>query len=338
MVEPMIYESPCLLFEALNYAKKRINGIKKDQADRLIDPSLVSKIDALIKPLDDMDIKEPSLFQWLNHTNVCIADIICYSFGLTIVDMMQSDYKDRLIQAIESIIYQKVGNITLVNHLDFDLNHPYQTVLDGLIKLNLDDHDKLMLIDKLYHPRVTVNALVESLDPLVQVLQTMVESVDLSGYHTFFKRHDAFSFLDHANVHIQGKIMVLPSLIESKNLLVNITDHDDILVIYGLAIDPTKINDHDFYCDETSRRLDYFIKVLNDQSKLKLISLLKQKKMYGAQLANATGLKPSTISYHLDTLMNAGMVKTTKENNRIWFEYDSDHTMMLFDELKKIFE
>lgn len=338
MVEPLIYEKPCLIYEALNFAKKRVNNIKADGVDQCVDQSKAIKLDQMVQSLQAIDIKHPALFRYLNHTKVSIAELLCYSFGLTIMDMMADDYFSALNKAIDDAINHPVGTITLTNHLDLDLNHPCQTFLDALLKLNLDDHDKLMLIEAIYHHDVTLQQLFESLHPLVQAINTMVETMNLSSYIDYFKKHDAFKFLENGNMHIHGKIMVLPSLIDHTNVLVNISADDTILVFYGLSIDQSKLNNYDFYNDELSRRMDYLIKVLADKSKMKLIGLLKQQPMYGAQLAQATGLKPSTISYHLDALMNAGMVKTTRDNNRIWFEYDKDHTLMLLDELRHNFD
>ena len=338
MVEPMIYEIPCWLDEALNYAKRKVNGIKYNHDDRLIDPDKAKRMDTQIQTLDSITIHYPELFTWLNHTQITFADILLHSYGLTMEDMVKPDFKPRLIQAMEHIIQSKVGTVTLEHYLDFDLEHPTQPLLDGLMKLSLDDADKLKLIDVLFHPSKSIDHLIESLDPLIQTIQSMVETIDIQPYLNHFKSEDALKFLDNANVMVHGPIIVFPSLINHRTLAVNITSKEQIVVIIGLSIDFNQLSHFDFYQDEMDMRLENLSKVLADKSKMKLIALLKTKPMYGAQLAAAMHLKPSTISYHLDTLMNAGMVKTRRENNRIWFEYDKDHTLMLLDDLRHYFE
>ncbi|MFR1852473.1 MAG: ArsR/SmtB family transcription factor [Beduini sp.] len=46
---------------------------------------------------------------------------------------------------------------------------------------------------------------------------------------------------------------------------------------------------------------------------------IKDKAAYGQEIANHLNLKTSTISYHMEALINVGLIIVEKQNNRIYY-------------------
>lgn len=58
---------------------------------------------------------------------------------------------------------------------------------------------------------------------------------------------------------------------------------------------------------------DKIFKVLSDKSRLRILATLLKEPMYVELLAERLNLHPSTVSFHLKKLEQAGMVSSTKE-------------------------
>lgn len=61
-------------------------------------------------------------------------------------------------------------------------------------------------------------------------------------------------------------------------------------------------------------------KVLADETRLNIISLLADKTMYGNELAEKLNLTNATISHHMSKLLMYDIIKANKENNKLYFK------------------
>lgn len=76
------------------------------------------------------------------------------------------------------------------------------------------------------------------------------------------------------------------------------------------------------------------LKTLSDRSKFEILCFLsKNQKAYGAQIAKAMKLTTATISYHMQALIDAGLVSVEKINNRLYFQVHKEH---LHEYLKQV--
>ena len=80
--------------------------------------------------------------------------------------------------------------------------------------------------------------------------------------------------------------------------------------------------------DRTEQLLTFF-KALSDVNRLKIVGLLSQQELSVEQLAEMLGLRSSTISHHLSTLVKAGLVSARPESyyNIYRFEQETLETM-----------
>lgn len=99
----------------------------------------------------------------------------------------------------------------------------------------------------------------------------------------------------------------------------------------------------DFYFDTTredSLKQDAvlsILKLLSDKSKFEILLSVRDRKVYGAQLAKQMGLTTATISYHMNGLVERGLVNLERIDNRIYFSLNKEKIKALADSLSALF-
>lgn len=71
------------------------------------------------------------------------------------------------------------------------------------------------------------------------------------------------------------------------------------------------------------------LKLLSDKSKFEILSMLKNQKTYGGELARKLNLTPATISHHMSALLLAGLVKVEKEDNKLYYSTNEEEVSKL---------
>lgn len=66
-------------------------------------------------------------------------------------------------------------------------------------------------------------------------------------------------------------------------------------------------------------RIVSFHKALADPTRIRILALLAKEPHHGQALAERLGITPPTITYHMARLRDAGLVKTRREKNTIYF-------------------
>ena len=78
------------------------------------------------------------------------------------------------------------------------------------------------------------------------------------------------------------------------------------------------------------------LKILADESKLEILSLLKARRCYGGELAKELKLTTATISYHMGILVDSGLVTLNKEMNRVYYELDEKAIQKLLEQIREL--
>lgn len=76
---------------------------------------------------------------------------------------------------------------------------------------------------------------------------------------------------------------------------------------------------------------------LADENRRKILYKLKEGKISSGDLANALGMTPQALSYHLSKLKRADLIYETKFKNFIYYELNLsvlDETIMWINELR----
>lgn len=69
-------------------------------------------------------------------------------------------------------------------------------------------------------------------------------------------------------------------------------------------------------------RMIAFYKAMSDPTRLRIVALLRDQKLHGQAIAGKLGLKPPTITHHIDKLREAGLVKESRVKNTIYFSLE----------------
>ncbi len=76
---------------------------------------------------------------------------------------------------------------------------------------------------------------------------------------------------------------------------------------------------------------------LADENRRKILQKLKEGKISSGDLANALGMTPQALSYHLSKLKRADLIYESKYKNFIYYELNLsvlDETIMWINELR----
>ncbi|AFM40418.1 hypothetical protein Desaci_1395 [Desulfosporosinus acidiphilus SJ4] len=69
-------------------------------------------------------------------------------------------------------------------------------------------------------------------------------------------------------------------------------------------------------------RIINFHKALSDPTRIRILAILAKEPHHGQALAERLGITPSTITHHMARLRDAGLVKTRREKNTIYFSLE----------------
>ncbi|MGA1846254.1 ArsR/SmtB family transcription factor [Deferribacter abyssi] len=76
--------------------------------------------------------------------------------------------------------------------------------------------------------------------------------------------------------------------------------------------------------------LSGLFKVLGDQTRIKILSVLKDNELCVNEISEKLNLSVSAISHQLNTLKIAKLVKSRREGKNIYYSLDDDHVNILF--------
>lgn len=82
---------------------------------------------------------------------------------------------------------------------------------------------------------------------------------------------------------------------------------------------------------EDKGTVEQFLKVISDKRRLEIIELLKQSNRYAGELAQLLALTPAAINYHTNLLIDLGLIRITRSDNRIYYVLDRDRLGSFMD-------
>lgn len=217
------------------------------------------------------------------------------------------------------------------------------TLLNYLEQVNFNDKTKLLLIN-LYNNRYEV------LEDLSKLLEQCVPILKKNFYiieSEFNKAVGSVSTDDSLNTFINKTLGInidLPDNTEFYFSIFNfnqmsIMDYYENRVISYVGIyledlielsEKNKFNDAQILSD---------LKAISDPTRLKIIGLLANKKMYPQEIAEALDLTPSTISHHVQILLNSMLISITIDtinSRKVYYETNKEKVQDLGDSIKSL--
>ncbi|SCG82196.1 NrsE [Proteiniborus sp. DW1] len=215
-------------------------------------------------------------------------------------------------------------------------------LVDVLNRTSMDDAFKMHLI-RLYHNRHnTIKELLEMLLLCVPICQKhfhiIKEDFDKS-LEVLTKAEDLEKLFDKSvgikiKSHVDCNIYLTIFNFNRFRLELNDDINNYYLGLYFLSLvdlkEKNRFNDNDMIAD---------LKALGDTTRLKIIRILSEKKMYTQELAEIIGLTPATVSHHISILLKSDLISVTigDENTRkVFYEVNGSKLEEMGNSIKSL--
>lgn len=87
---------------------------------------------------------------------------------------------------------------------------------------------------------------------------------------------------------------------------------------------------HELIEDKDIRQIANLFKMLNDYSRLRILTLLAEEEMNVGTLVEKTNISQPTVSNHLRLLRAANLVQTSKEGKEVIYSLTDERIFILF--------
>lgn len=98
-----------------------------------------------------------------------------------------------------------------------------------------------------------------------------------------------------------------------------------------LSIDEISLLKKKLITDESCIQLANFLKIFGDESRLKIISVLRNQEVCVCDLAAILGMTKSAVSHQLKILKLSMLVKSRRKGKHIFYSLRDNHIVTIFD-------
>lgn len=141
-----------------------------------------------------------------------------------------------------------------------------------------------------------------------------------------------FKNITGIDIEFNEDILLFPSLVNFKSIAMEVKD-DNLTNLNNLKTKGTihfgwKFKELIDLSNETNDSMCLFhdkLKCLSDKSKFDIIQMLKEKPLYGQEIAERLSLTTATVSYHMNALILSGLVYMNKVNNKIYYNINKSN-------------
>lgn len=273
------------------------------------------------------------------ENNSFLAGALLYTY-FDFTELTAKNLKQEWITRLENALDQKYSQ-EIISFYGFELSHDKK----GDLWKWFDEHEintelRYRFIKALHQPRETIEDLYQILEETENILQREAASIKetLDSFYTELEAHKSSfkKYLTKQKIDWGNDLFIVPCLTNYQ--LVQYVGREYFsrffTVFFGAGVSfDYAIN----YTTPASTNQNDFLKALADPSKLEILKILKTKDMYGQEIAERMKLKTPTISYHMETLVNLGLVTVNKESNRIYYGLNTDVLIAFLDAVKKSF-
>lgn len=77
-------------------------------------------------------------------------------------------------------------------------------------------------------------------------------------------------------------------------------------------------------------------KMLSDQNKIEILTMLKEASMYNLQIANALGISAATTNHHMRALLTRGFVSVEKRDGKVYYSLEKQQVQEVIADLEAL--
>lgn len=279
-----------------------------------------------------------------NEKTACLADLMIYTF-LQFHECDTLDFDKKLLHKFSTYDLQNFPYFSEVSTCGFllDSTKPPRPFMQSIKELELNDSYKMEICYAFYdfenHFRQLYSLFKETLE-LIQPILDQYLDIQQNVYQNFQQLFNPESIQEILTFYFMPddhqELYIYPSL--SHHISVSLyVDENDLNAPYyffaGVSVSHSQIF-HNFFAP-TKERVQNFLKVLSDPSKLEIVMLLKEKTYFGGELAKAMNLTTPTISHHMNQIIPLGFINIKKESNRVYYSLNKENLNSYLKQLHK---
>ncbi len=207
-------------------------------------------------------------------------------------------------------------------------------IIDFLKKADISENSKWKMITVFDAPKDYYIKLIRVINDNMKAYEEACKVVD---------NHISKLLVDFVKYINSGKCEILNNMINTSNqeniilptlafgaMLININN----TYFVGLLIE--LIFKEEIKAMGNNGELVLKLKALSDKSKLEIITLLKGGHKYNLEIAEALGLSPATVSYHMNSLLEYGMVTIEKKQGKVYYFLNEPGLKNFMNELSEL--
>lgn len=315
------------------------NIIQEELPKDILDFAPSKKVKSWLKYVDD------NISPIFRNDVIFIANTTIDIIDVSVEIILEEGLKEPL-ELIEYLKSLDPNELVRLMYNRFDLELPFNSE-DVLIKNALmdayDEEKALVFIQIKNHPEEYKNKVIEVFEKFYQLYyQPFEEKVykfmeDKCKKHNKMFKKDPIEFLntigsaDYTEFITTGKkLRIIESFYIDLGLFHYYVD-DTFIVLFGHSID------HMFNHRLNHEQCKNLFKALSDETRLEIIRITSKRPWYNRELANYFNLSTATLSYHLNLLLNLGILNFEPSiKNRYYYTTNKKNLKELFDIAYKI--
>lgn len=165
-----------------------------------------------------------------------------------------------------------------------------------------------------------------------------------SYWSDYFKSNNMNEYIESSlNLNISSianEVMIVPTIAGCNGISCTMSFHSDgkldgkCLYMHKGVLFGESINIRLKNLDKS--QVTTLLKLLSDKSKLDILIYIKDKKAYGQELASHFNLTTATISHHMSTLHQAGLINLERDTNRVYYSLNKEKLLRFLDDVKEL--
>ncbi|WFR57052.1 metalloregulator ArsR/SmtB family transcription factor [Anaerocolumna sp. AGMB13025] len=222
----------------------------------------------------------------------------------------------------------------------------FEDLMRIMDKTDLSAEEKWKIIQAFIDRSAYLEEVLLILDKTIQLLkecQKEINELEQEFYDywlDYTKDTDIIKLLqDYTNIvweyNAEGTY-ILPSIFCPQSISFSINDEEEKnpdLIRLGVILDSNLAFKHP---EVDSEKLNTALKLLSDKSKFEILKLIKDKPAYGFEIANTLNLSTSTISYHMNSLIMANLIKIEKDANKIYYTTNKETVNRFLEDIRTL--
>ncbi|SHI43891.1 ArsR/SmtB family transcription factor [Lutispora thermophila] len=276
---------------------------------------------------------------------IFIANITIEMIDASIEVILEKGFKEplMLIDYIKSLEPNELVEL-IYNRFDLELPFDSEDVLIKNALMDTYDEEKALLFMQIKnHPEEYKNKVIEVYEifynlyyqPFEEEVYTFMESK--CEKHNKLFQNDPIEFLNTIGladytefITKEKKLRMIESFYIDLGLFHYYVD-DTFIILFGHSIE------HKFNHKLNQEQCINLFKALSDETRLEIISMTSKRPWYNRELAKHFNLSTATLSYHLNLLLNLGILNFEPSiKNRYYYTTNKKNLKELFDIAYKI--